>query len=315
MDFGFSLGGINPRNYPAVAAKAEACGFTVAWQPEHLIWPAAMPPQYPYSADGLPGVTIKTPSFDAWVNLALCASTTTRLRLGSAVYILPLRHPLITARSVATLDFISRGRAILGIGVGWLEEEIAALGGPPYKERGTASDAYIRAFRELWSSANPKGDGTYAKLDDLMFEPKPVQRPGPPIWVGGESRAARRRAGQLGDGWYPSIRNPGYPLDRAETFAAGLADVRQIAEAAGRDPAALDVAVMANGLSLGKSRNDADGRRSSFTGSPDQVAEDALAYAAAGVRHIIISFETNDLSFALDQIEAFARDVMPKAKR
>src|SRR5258708_12156641 len=125
MDFGFSLGGINPRNYPAVAAKAEACGFTVAWQPEHLIWPAAMPPQYPYSADGYPPVTIKTPTFDPWINLALAASTTTSLRVGTSVYILPLRHPLITARSVSTLDFISRGRAILGIGVDCLQAEFS----------------------------------------------------------------------------------------------------------------------------------------------------------------------------------------------
>ena len=127
--------------------------------------------------------------------------------------------------------------------VGWLAEEMTALGAPPYEKRGAASDEYVHAFRALWSGNEPNFEGTFVRTRDVVFEPKPVQQPGPPIWVGGEGPAARRRAGRIGDGWYPTIRNPREPLDTAEAVAAGIADVRKHAEAAGRDSSSISIAV------------------------------------------------------------------------
>jgi probable F420-dependent oxidoreductase len=319
MDFGINFGprgaAGTPEGLAALAQAADRLGYSYVGVADHIVFPRRSDARYPYAADGKHPSNVTGYALEQLSCLAYLAGITRNVRLLTSVMVVPHRHPILAAKVLATIDVLSHGRMTVGVGVGWLEEEMAALGGPPYKQRGAASDAYIRAFRELWSSPDPKGDGTYAKLDGLMFEPKPVQRPGPPIWVGGEGAAARRRAGRLGDGWYPSIRNPNEPLDRPEKFVAALASVRKEAEAAGRDPAKIDVCLFANSLSLGTARQDADGRRSSFTGTADEIAEDARAYAAAGVRHLIIGFESNDLSFALDRIEAFARDVMPKLKR
>ena len=127
--------------------------------------------------------------------------------------------------------------------------------------------------------------------------------------------AARRRAGRLGDGWYPTVRNPREPLDRPELFTAALAEVHAHARAAGRDPAAIDVAVYANGLGFKAPRKDAAGRRVAFTGSSEEIADDARAYARAGARHLLVGFESTDLSQSLDQVEQFAAEVIPLVRQ
>ncbi|MGE0700396.1 MAG: TIGR03619 family F420-dependent LLM class oxidoreductase [Hyphomicrobiaceae bacterium] len=318
MDFGINFGprgaAGTPDGLAAFAAAAERLGYGYLGIADHIVFPRSSDARYPYAVDGKHPSNVTGYALEQLSCLAYIAGITRKVRLLTSVMVVPHRHPILAAKQLATIDVLSRGRMTVGIGVGWLEEEMAALGGPPYKQRGAASDAYVRAFRELWSSPDPKGDGTYACLDGLIFEPKPVQRPGPPIWVGGESPAARRRAGRLGDGWYPAVRNPAEPLDTPARFAAALAKVRHEAETAGRDPAALDVALFANGLSLGESRRASDGSRSSFTGSAADIAEDAAAYRAAGVKHLIIGFESNDLADALNKVEAFATDVMARVK-
>ena len=223
MNFGINFGprgaAGTPEGLAALAQAADRLGYSHVGIADHIVFPRRSDARYPYATDGKHPSNVTGYALEQLSCLAYIAGITKNVRLLTSVMVVPHRHPILAAKVLATVDVLSHGRMTVGIGVGWLEEEIAALGGPPYKERGAASDAYVRAFRELWSSANPKGDGTYARLDDLMFEPKPAQRPGPPIWVGGESRPARRPAGQLGHGWYPSIRNPGYPLDRPQKFA------------------------------------------------------------------------------------------------
>ena len=318
MDFGINFGprgaAGTPDGLAALATLADRLEYAYVGIADHIVFPRRSDARYPYAADGrhpsnVTGYCLEQLSCLAWI-----AGITSHVRLLTSVMVVPHRQPVLAAKALATIDVLSRGRMTVGVGVGWLEEEMAALGAPPYKRRGAATDAYIEAFRQLWSSPQPKGDGTYARLDGLVFEPKPVQRPGPPIWVGGEGALARRRAARLGDGWYPAIRNPSEPLDRPELFAAALADVRRQAEKAGRDPAAIDVALYANGLSLGTVRRDGDGRRVAFTGSAAELAEDVRAYAAVGVQRLVISFESNDLSHSLERIEEFAREVIPKAR-
>ncbi len=244
--------------------------------------------------------------------LTFAAALTRNVRLLTSVMVVPHRPPLLAAKTLATIDVLSKGRVTVGIGVGWLAEEMAALGAPPYEKRGAASDEYIRAFRSLWSETEPTFEGTFARTRDVVFEPKPVQQPGPPIWVGGEGPAARRRAGRIGDGWYPTIRNPKEPLDTPEALAAGLADVRRHAEEAGRDPASIDVVLFAPGYSLGKEAQHRDGRRLTFTGSAEQIAEDARRYGEVGVREIVMGFESNELQDALERMENLAREVVPR---
>lgn len=315
MDFGITFGprgaAGRPEGLTARAQQADRLGFSYLGIPDHIIFPKQSSSRYPYNVDG------KHPSIgtgyclDQLTCLSFIAALTNNIRLLTSVMVVPHRHPVLAAKTLGSIDVLSKGRLTVGIGVGWLAEEIAALGGPPYNKRGAASDAYIAAFRELWTSDDPRGDGTYVNLDGLVFEPKPVQKGGPPIWVGGEGEAARRRAGRIGNGWFPTLRNPRESLD-PKSFATALADVHRHAEAAGRDPSTIDVAVYANSMSLGEAQKSADGSRVSFTGSASEIAEDAYAFARVGARHIIVGFESADLQRSLDLTEAFAKDVMAK---
>jgi probable F420-dependent oxidoreductase len=182
-----------------VARRAEAAGFESIWMPEHLVFPVEMPSTYPYSETGQPPVYPGSPLYDAWVTLAYVAACTRRIRLGTHVYILPLRPPLVTARAVATLDVLSGGRAVLGAGVGWLEDEFH-FSGLSFANRGRRTDEIIRLLRELWSEKVIDFHGEFYELGPLRFEPKPVQKP-LPIEIGGTTPPAMRRAARLGDGW------------------------------------------------------------------------------------------------------------------
>ena len=146
--------------------------------------------------------------------IAYLAGVTTSIKLLSSVMVLPHRSPVLTAKMLATIDVLSQGRLIVGCGVGWMEEEFEAIGAPPYAERGAVGNEYLRVFKELWTSDDPSFDGDYANFSNIAFAPKPVQQPHPPLWIGGESPPALRRAGQLGDAWYPICSNPSFPWDR-----------------------------------------------------------------------------------------------------
>jgi len=198
MKFGYSLMGMNPQGYADVARKAEECGFDSIWVPEHLVFPAEMPETYPYLESGQ-GPRSGTHLFDPWVTLGFMAAVTTKLRLGTHVYILPLRHPIVTAKAVATLDVLSQGRALLGAGVGWLAEEFELVE-QQFERRGARTDEIIEILRRLWSEKVIEHHGEFYDLAPLRFEPKPVQSL-PPILIGGDAPPALRRAARLGDGW------------------------------------------------------------------------------------------------------------------
>jgi probable F420-dependent oxidoreductase len=200
MKFGTMIMGASFRSMPEVASIFEENGLESLWVPEHLVFPAEMPPLYPYTDSGYPVVTPDTPSYDPWVVLAYVAAATQRIRLATNIYILPLRHPLQTARSVVTLDRVSGGRVTLGIGVGWLPDEFAYLGAG-FDDRGRRTDAAIEVIRRLWSEDVIEVHDEHFDFGPVKFNPKPLQKPSIPIEVGGASKAALRRAGRLGDGW------------------------------------------------------------------------------------------------------------------
>lgn len=316
MKFGLHLGtrGIaaDPDNLAALARKADGLGLSHLGFSDHVVFTRSTASVYPYSESGKHPVSGTGYCLEQLSCLTYAAAVTRNVRLLTSVMVVPHRPPLLAAKTLATVDVLSKGRLTVGIGVGWLAEEMAALGAPPYEKRGAASDEYIRAFRSLWSEKEPSFEGAFASTRGVVFEPKPVQQPGPPIWVGGEGPAARRRAGRIGDGWYPSIRNPKEPMDTPEAVAAGIADVKRHAKEAGRDPAAIEVVAFVSGYSLGNAAKHSDGRRVTFTGSAEQIADDARGYAGVGVSEIVVSFESSELQDALDRMEGLAREVVPK---
>jgi probable F420-dependent oxidoreductase len=228
MKYGLQLFGLGPQHYATVAVVAEQNGFESVWMPEHLVLPAELPATYLYTESGQPPIAAGTPLYDPWIVLAAIAQATERIRLATNVYILPLRHPLATARAVVTLDRVSRGRVTLGVGVGWLEEEFDALG-QSFRDRGRRTDEIIPLLRRLWSEEVIEHRGEHYEFGPIRFEPKPRQQPSIPIEVGGSSPAALRRAGRFGDGWI-EIGADGFST--LETMIAGVHATRA---AAGRD--------------------------------------------------------------------------------
>ncbi|MEZ5817458.1 MAG: TIGR03619 family F420-dependent LLM class oxidoreductase [Hyphomicrobiaceae bacterium] len=317
MDFGLHLGtrgaAAHPDNLARIAKHADDLGLSYLGFSDHVVIARSIDSKYPYNETGdWPGVATGF-CLEQLSCMAYAAAITQRIRLLTSVMVVPHRPPVLAAKTLATIDVLSKGRVTVGVGVGWMREEIEALGSaPPFERRGAASNETIRAFRTMWTQADPTFDGSFVKVRNIMFEPKPVQRPGPPIWVGGEGVAARKRAAALGDGWYPTIRNPNEPLDDPVRFASALADVRRHAHAAGRDPAGIDVAIFAPNYVLGQPQKARDGGRMTFTGSAEDIASDARAFRDAGVRHVNIGFESADLDDVLAKLDAFATTVVPK---
>jgi len=244
MKFGFPMFGVRPTEYGEVARRAEAAGFESIWMAEHLVFPVEMPSTYPYSETGQPPVYPGSPLYDAWVTLGYIAACTQRIRLGTHVYILPLRHPLVTARAVGTLDVLSGGRAILGAGVGWLEDEFHFVG-ESFADRGRRTDEIIPLLRELWSQKVIDHRGEFYELGPLRYEPKPVQQP-LPIEIGGTTPPAMRRAARLGDGWLATGKHS------IEELAAKIARVHALRREAGRDAQPFEISFgHAYGMDLG----------------------------------------------------------------
>jgi probable F420-dependent oxidoreductase len=208
MKFGLMFANAGPFGMPAMlshlAKTAEQCGFESIWTVEHVVIPKGFKSQYPYSRDGkLPGGE-DVPIPDPILPLAFAAAVTSKLKLGTGVVILPQRHPLYLAKEMATLDQLSQGRALLGIGSGWLEEEFQSLG-LDFHTRGARTDEAIQALRALWRDNESNFHGKHFNFGPVKSYPKPVQSGGVPIHVGGHSPAAARRAGRYGDGFFPAV--------------------------------------------------------------------------------------------------------------
>lgn len=273
------------RNIVAVARKADELGY--AWVPcsDHVV--------VPKRALGTMGAAWYEPA----TTLAFVAGVTERLRLLTHVLILPYHSPFDIAKQYATLDRLSGGRVILGVGVGHLRPEFRALG-VRYEERAEVTDEYIRLIDALWTQEEASFAGAYHDVRELVLAPRPVQQPRPPIWVGGNSRRAARRAAELGDGWVPWDVTPADVRDRFD-YIKRLA-VRNTP---------LEVVVPGGPVEL--TVEAIDGARAPFTGSRDQVIEDIRAYEAAGVTGMTVGFRSRSLAERLEQLEAFAREIMP----
>ena len=227
--------------------------------------------------------------------------------------VVPHRPAVLTAKMLATLDVLSEGRLILGVGAGWMQEEFRLLGAP-FEDRGRATDEYIAAFKELWTKDKPAYKGRHVAFEEVVFAPKPVQTPHPPIWVGGESKAALRRAAALGDAWYPGNNNQAKPLDTASRLAAGIGELRRAAEKAGRAPDAVGVALIAQAPFSWTAERIQDGSaRRMFTGTSADMLADVAALGALGVGHVALRIDGASVAQAVEKLERFGAEVIAKA--
>ncbi|MGE0226195.1 MAG: LLM class F420-dependent oxidoreductase [Acetobacteraceae bacterium] len=221
---------VDPARAVELVQAAEAAGFESAWTVEHTVIPRGYQSAYPYTSDGrLPGGEGDFVLPDPQIWMAYVAARTSRINLATGILILPQHNPVICAKQVATLDYMSGGRVLLGIGVGWLKEEFDALG-VPFAERGARTEEYMHALRALWSMDVPTYEGRFVRFREAFMRPKPVRGTVPMI-IGGHSKAAARRAGRMADGFFPA----------RGASAELLAVVRQAAEEAGRDPKAVEI--------------------------------------------------------------------------
>ena len=223
----------SPANLRTLAQRAESLGFDSAWVSDHIILPRSVDSFYPYAANGVATFRPDEDYYEPLAALNFLAGCTQKIRLGTHVLILPYRNPVLTAKMISTLDVLSEGRFILGAGVGWMEEEFKALGLDTFAQRGAVTDEYIQLFKELWTKDNPEFQGEHYQLSESGFQPKPVQKPHPPIWIGGHTNPAIRRAAKYGDGWMPIGLRPPAILE-PEELAEKIARLQRLTFEAGR---------------------------------------------------------------------------------
>ena len=314
MKFGLHFGsrGIagEPDTLKAIAQKAEALGYEHFGMSDHVIVATEVESAYPYSKTGRFFAQDSGISLEQVTALGFVAAATSKIRLLTSVLVLPHRHPVLAAKMLSTVDVLSKGRLTAGVGVGWMSEEILLLGGPPFAERAMASDEYIPAFRKLWTSQAPEQSGSYANFQNLMFAPKTAQKPHAPIWVGGETKAARRRAGRLGDGWYPVANNPKLPLDAPDLYGEALTHVQSAAENVGKDANSITGALLAIYCSIGSEQEGRDGGRQTFTGSAQAIIDDIAQFEEQGLEHFLIGGDGSNLEGTTDRLEQFAAEIM-----
>ncbi len=266
------------------AQRAEELGFESLWIPDHIVLPVEYRSHYPYSTSGRMPAPPETPFHDPMMALAFIAGVTSRIRLVTGVLVLPMRNPFAVAKAAASLDVMSGGRFIFGIGIGWLQEEFEAIGAS-YEDRARRTREYIALMKELWTSTAPNYQGRLVKAAHLGFAPKPVQQPHPPIVVGGDTEPSLRRAAQVGDGWY------GIMTSLAQT-AATIARLR-IHERAAQRARPLEITV---------------NPRFSAPLAPSQVSE----LASLGVDRVILNIQRG-AGDAVGELQRFHDDLIAKA--
>ena len=290
LNFGLNLYEYGPDELITIAEKAEEFGFDSIWAGDHLILPETMPPRDsarpdfpvrkldPSSSTVRLGFPPDTPLHDMFVTYAYMAAVTSRLSFGTYIFVLPLRHPMVTARAAGTLDVLSRGRLQLGIGLGWIPDEFELVG-ESYSSRARKTDECIRIIRALWSEEVTEFKGEFYSFGPARFEPKPFQGAGPPILIGGETESAMRRAARLGDGWCARVHTP-------ESLSAASAKIQAMREESGRSDMPFEIVGMLQ-------RN------------YDPTMIPALGEAGAG-RLIVGMHGINELSVALEEMERAA---------
>ena len=301
MRYGFAL----PKTTDGAAlvrfARAvEDLGFESVWTGDHIVLPTSETDQYPYTPDGRFVARPDDPQLDAFIALSYVASATERVGIGTTVAIVPYRNPIVQAKMFATLDVLTGGRAVCGVGVGWLEKEFDALGAS-YKHRGAVTDEYLRIFRTLWLDREPSFRGEHYAFDGIYFAPKPVRGGHIPIWVGGHTRRAIRRAVKHGDAWHPTRQTP-------EFVARHLPYLREFSDASGRDPSEITVSLKRtlHFTDMGMEEGASNRSNGALIASAGEVIEDVEACREIGIQQLTFDFRTPGADDCIRTMERFA---------
>ncbi len=270
----------------AMARAVEDLGFDSIWVSDHVIVP---------EGSGY------IPEFmdEPLAVLSYLAAETKHVTIGTSVLIVPYRDPVFTAKFLSTVDYLSNGRLVVGVGAGWLEPEFDALG-VPFEERGPRTDEYLRVFKNLWETETSSFDGKWKQYSRMRMFPKggANRRGSIPIWVGGNGTASLRRAGEIGDGWHPINLGPA-------DFPAAIAEYRKQCQRFGCEPGPVCLRHMPGG------RTKPDGGRWPLTGTPDEQAADLRAYQEAGLDEFMLSIPARTLDDLFSQLRRFMREVVP----
>jgi probable F420-dependent oxidoreductase len=318
MHFGFSLPGrgalARPDTLVKLAERADGLRYSSVFVTDHVVIPTAYRSTYPYSVTGKAAGDWTQGYLEPLALMGVLAGLTSRVRLGTSVLVIPYRNPLLTAKMLATLDVMSGGRVILGAGVGWLEEEFEALHAPPFARRGRVTDEYLRLMRECWTREPLMWKGRYYTTAEVSMMPKPLAKDGIPIWTGGHTDAALRRAGELADGWHPiGFRAPAllHPAEYAEKAAI----IHGWARKAGRSPTDITLSLRVPLDLVSKRARPPAGDRIPFRGTAAEVTADIRSYQALGVTHFVFDLAPSDLRAQLAMMDRFADEVRPRAAR
>ena len=285
---------VQPDNFENLVCTAEEVGIESIFTAEHVVIPQDYKTEFPYSKTGkMPSNDETVPIPDPVLPLVFAVALTKKLRLATGMMILPQRHPLYVAKQMATLDVLSGGRAVLGVGIGWLEEEFEALG-IPFKERAARTDESIRAIRSLWSENPCAFNGRFYKWGPVHSNPKPIQSPGLPIIIGGQVEAAARRAASLGDGYFWIDRD-----GNLEVLKKRVKTIHDECDRIGRDPEEIEVTV---GIGSG-----------SILERPSNVDYDTiLSYESLGISRVVLAPPRSDKEGVQRELHDFGDRVLSK---
>jgi probable F420-dependent oxidoreductase len=287
-------------NVLTFARRMEALGYDSLWASDHVVIPHRIASRYPYSPTGQFPLGPEVPFLEPLTTLAVVAGVTQRVALGTSILVLPHRNPVLAAKMAATLDHLSEGRLVLGVGVGWMREEIELLGGS-YDRRGAWSDEALAVMRACWRQARTAHRGEFFSFDDIGVFPKPT-RGDIPVLIGGHTPRALRRVVELGDGWHAAFITP-------EALKTDIGRLREECARRKRPFDQLTISVRA-GLSLRDAPLDAD--RRPLHGSREQVIADLRAYRDLGVESVLLEARYRDLDDIISIYETFARDIRPQ---
>jgi len=311
MKFGFCLPHDGPLsradNLTALSQHAEKLGFHSLVEPsDHLVMPEKIATTYPYSSSG--EYTDTREDLDQATTLAFVAAKTNKIRLMTGIAVIPYRNPFSWANEFATLDYLSDGRLDIGAGVGWMREEFYILH-IPFEKRGELMDEYIRMMKVIWTQKSPSFSGKFFQFKDAHFSPKIVQRPHPPIWIGGESPRAIRRAAELGDGWFPIDGNARFPLWNISRLSQAISRLREQIKKAGRKPDDVKIGYLSQNFELTDYPSD---RKELLAGNSKKIIADIKQLESLGVSFIALSLLKESLDATSRYSTKFATEIMPK---
>ncbi len=301
MQYGVILPNVGPLAHidslATIALRAEELGYDGIFLSDHIVVPDGLRSAYPYRSDGRFPLTAEDRILEPVVTLSYLAAATQRIRLGFSVLVLPYRHPVLNAKMLGTLDVVSGGRLIAGVGVGWMAEEFAALNAD-FPDRGAVTDEHIAILRAFWTGVTTELRDTRYNVAGRRMEPAPIQQPHPPIWTGGTSPPALRRAARLADGWHGVRQSP-------DDVARVVARIAELRSAAGNSIDGFTISLRA-GLDVTDATLDGAGR-TPLRGSPEQIAADLEAYAQAGLDYLVVEPRAATAEQLVAQLERFAK--------